>query len=259
MSPCRALVRVRVPDRPGALGLVASRIGAVKGDIVGIEVIDRHDGIALDQLSVILPDPRPRSPRSNARSPRSTAPSRRRSRSSTRSPSPASTRSSTRWRSAGHATPRRSPRSSSTRVVELVRPDWCQARGPGVAVGTDRGPTPDDRDRHRVDRAPGVRDHAVVRPRSRRCAAGERALVAGYCDLVDALWLRLPTEAPPGRRTADPDEPGSGASGLDDRGDEPLELAQVAALEDAVAVHRRTRRRSSRRCPSSRAARGSSQ
>ena len=56
MSPCRALIRVRVPDRPGALGLVASRIGAVKGDIVGIEVLDRHDGTALDQLSVILPD-----------------------------------------------------------------------------------------------------------------------------------------------------------------------------------------------------------
>ena len=44
------------PDRPGALGLVASRIGAVKGDIVGIEVMDRHDGTALDKLSVILPD-----------------------------------------------------------------------------------------------------------------------------------------------------------------------------------------------------------
>ena len=34
------------------------------------------------------------------------------------------------------------------------------------------------------------------------------------------------------------------------------ELAEVAALEHAVAVLRRTRRRSSRRCPSSRAARG---
>jgi len=29
MTPCRAVIRVRVPDRPGALGLVASRIGAV--------------------------------------------------------------------------------------------------------------------------------------------------------------------------------------------------------------------------------------
>jgi len=33
------LVRVWLPDRPGALGLVASRIGAVDGDIVGIDVL----------------------------------------------------------------------------------------------------------------------------------------------------------------------------------------------------------------------------
>jgi ACT domain-containing protein len=30
------LVRIALPDRPGALGLVASRIGAVGGDIVAI-------------------------------------------------------------------------------------------------------------------------------------------------------------------------------------------------------------------------------
>lgn len=56
MPGCLALIRVRVPDRPGALGLVASRIGALKGDIVGIEVLDRNDGIALDELAVVLPD-----------------------------------------------------------------------------------------------------------------------------------------------------------------------------------------------------------
>ena len=31
-------MRVWLPDRPGALGLVASRIGAIGGDIVGIDV-----------------------------------------------------------------------------------------------------------------------------------------------------------------------------------------------------------------------------
>src|SRR5437667_360495 len=31
------VVRVWVPDRPGALGAVASRIGAVRGDLVGLE------------------------------------------------------------------------------------------------------------------------------------------------------------------------------------------------------------------------------
>ena len=56
MAGCLALIRVRVPDRPGALGLVASRIGALKGDIVGIEVLDRNDGDALDELAVVLPD-----------------------------------------------------------------------------------------------------------------------------------------------------------------------------------------------------------
>ncbi len=56
VSSCLTLIRVRVPDRPGALGLVASRIGALKGDIVGIEVLDRNDGTALDELAVVLPD-----------------------------------------------------------------------------------------------------------------------------------------------------------------------------------------------------------
>jgi hypothetical protein len=56
MAHCLALIRVRVPDRPGALGLVASRIGALRGDIVGIEVLDRSDGAALDELAVVLPD-----------------------------------------------------------------------------------------------------------------------------------------------------------------------------------------------------------
>ena len=56
VASCLTLIRVRVPDRPGALGLVASRIGALKGDIVGIEVLDRQDGTALDELAVVLPD-----------------------------------------------------------------------------------------------------------------------------------------------------------------------------------------------------------
>jgi phosphoenolpyruvate-protein kinase (PTS system EI component) len=51
-----ALLRVSVPDRPGALGLVASRIGALKADIVGIEVIERDHGAALDELAIVLPD-----------------------------------------------------------------------------------------------------------------------------------------------------------------------------------------------------------
>jgi hypothetical protein len=48
------LVRVWLPDRPGALGLVASRIGSVGGDIVGIDVLERGEGIAVDEFAVEL-------------------------------------------------------------------------------------------------------------------------------------------------------------------------------------------------------------
>ena len=50
------VVRVWLPDRPGALGQVASRIGAVRGDVVGIEILERGAGRAIDELVVALPD-----------------------------------------------------------------------------------------------------------------------------------------------------------------------------------------------------------
>ncbi|HEX3622499.1 MAG TPA: ACT domain-containing protein [Acidimicrobiales bacterium] len=50
------VVRVWVPDRPGALGQVASRIGAVRGDVVGIDILERGAGRAIDELVVELPD-----------------------------------------------------------------------------------------------------------------------------------------------------------------------------------------------------------
>ena len=49
------LLRVWLPDRPGALGLVASRIGALKGDLIGLEVMEREGGLAIDELVVSLP------------------------------------------------------------------------------------------------------------------------------------------------------------------------------------------------------------
>ncbi len=45
-----------LPDRPGALGQVASRIGAVRGDVVGIDILERGAGRAIDELAVELPD-----------------------------------------------------------------------------------------------------------------------------------------------------------------------------------------------------------
>lgn len=49
------VVRVWLPDRPGALGAVASRVGAVRGDVVGIEILERGGGRAVDDLVVELP------------------------------------------------------------------------------------------------------------------------------------------------------------------------------------------------------------
>lgn len=45
-----------MPDRPGALGAVASRVGAVGGDVVGIDIVDRGGGRAVDDLIVELPE-----------------------------------------------------------------------------------------------------------------------------------------------------------------------------------------------------------
>ena len=50
------VVRLWVPDRPGALGQVASRIGAVRGDVVGIDILERGAGRAIDELVIELPD-----------------------------------------------------------------------------------------------------------------------------------------------------------------------------------------------------------
>jgi len=50
------VLRVWVPDRPGALGAVASRIGAVRGDLIGIDILERGAGRAIDELVVELPD-----------------------------------------------------------------------------------------------------------------------------------------------------------------------------------------------------------
>ena len=52
------VLRVWLPDRPGALGAVASRIGAVRGDLVGIDILETGGGRAIDELAVELPEAR---------------------------------------------------------------------------------------------------------------------------------------------------------------------------------------------------------
>ncbi|HSP04366.1 MAG TPA: ACT domain-containing protein [Acidimicrobiales bacterium] len=54
METC--IVRVWLPDRPGALGEVATRIGDAGGEIVGIDILERSAGRAIDELAVQIPD-----------------------------------------------------------------------------------------------------------------------------------------------------------------------------------------------------------
>jgi hypothetical protein len=51
-----ARVRIWLPDAPGVLGAVAAEIGAVKGNVIGLEVLEREEGVAVDELIIELPD-----------------------------------------------------------------------------------------------------------------------------------------------------------------------------------------------------------
>lgn len=53
------ILRVWMPDRPGALGALASRIGAVGGDVAGIDILERGAGRVIDELVVELPGDEP--------------------------------------------------------------------------------------------------------------------------------------------------------------------------------------------------------
>ena len=49
------LLRLVLPDRPGALGAVASALGGVGADILSVDVIERSPGSAVDDFVVELP------------------------------------------------------------------------------------------------------------------------------------------------------------------------------------------------------------
>lgn len=53
--PSTYLLRVRLPDRPGVLGNVASALGSTGADIDSIVVVDRVSGYAVDDLVISLP------------------------------------------------------------------------------------------------------------------------------------------------------------------------------------------------------------
>jgi hypothetical protein len=48
------VMRIWLADRPGALGNVASAIGQSGGDLVGIDILERGDGRAIDELAIEL-------------------------------------------------------------------------------------------------------------------------------------------------------------------------------------------------------------
>ena len=49
-------MRIWLVDAPGVLGAVAAEIGAVNGNVIGLEVLEREAGVAIDELVVELPD-----------------------------------------------------------------------------------------------------------------------------------------------------------------------------------------------------------
>jgi hypothetical protein len=49
------LIRVQLPDVPGALGAVAPALGEIGADILSVDVVERSDGTAIDDLVVELP------------------------------------------------------------------------------------------------------------------------------------------------------------------------------------------------------------
>ncbi|HEX3840539.1 MAG TPA: hypothetical protein VHU85_07095 [Acidimicrobiales bacterium] len=49
-------MRIWLPDAPGILAAVAAEIGMVDGNVIGLEVLERQAGVAIDELVVELPD-----------------------------------------------------------------------------------------------------------------------------------------------------------------------------------------------------------
>lgn len=52
------LLRLVLPDRPGALGAVATALGEVGADILSVDVVERSPGYAIDDLVIELPSDR---------------------------------------------------------------------------------------------------------------------------------------------------------------------------------------------------------
>ena len=49
------ILRIQVPDIPGALGKVATTMGTVDADISAVEIVEKGDGYAIDDFILSLP------------------------------------------------------------------------------------------------------------------------------------------------------------------------------------------------------------
>ncbi|WP_158887530.1 amino acid-binding protein [Amycolatopsis anabasis] len=49
------LIRVQLPDSPGTLGAVATALGTIGADILSVDVVERGNGVAIDDLVVEIP------------------------------------------------------------------------------------------------------------------------------------------------------------------------------------------------------------
>ncbi|MBK5287143.1 MAG: hypothetical protein JJE46_01625 [Acidimicrobiia bacterium] len=185
MDACHALIRVRVPDRPGALGLVASRIGALKSDIIGISVLDRSDGSAIDELAVVIPDADliPAMVREIAEVDGATVESVEivdgiaEPRFDVLERAIALSRSGSRAELATELT---------RHVQELLRPEWCVTTGPQIhaalgTIGTAANAT----------LSLPVLGWTVSIGRASALTATEHGLATRYCELADEVGQRL--------------------------------------------------------------------
>jgi hypothetical protein len=50
-------MRIWLPDAPGVLGAVAAEIGGQEANVVGLEVLEREAGVAIDEFVVEVPGP----------------------------------------------------------------------------------------------------------------------------------------------------------------------------------------------------------
>lgn len=56
MGAMSYLLRVLLPDLPGSLGALAVALGSAGADIISLDVVDRFDGVAVDDIVVAVPN-----------------------------------------------------------------------------------------------------------------------------------------------------------------------------------------------------------